>query len=64
MSLDQQIPAEKGVTTAASVVSGLGYPNGRAETSATPTGWMASRLNPDGSADQKLATVTHISPGN
>lgn len=32
-------PAEATATTPASVVPGLGYPNGRVETSQTPTGW-------------------------
>lgn len=32
-------PAETTATTPASVVSGLGFPNGRDEMSPTPTGW-------------------------
>jgi hypothetical protein len=54
------LPAEQGVTAPASVVVGLGYPNGRAEVSPTATGWQASSVNPDGSASQLSATVTHV----
>lgn len=32
--------AEDSASTAASVVSGLGYPNGRDEISASPVGWQ------------------------
>jgi len=58
--LNNVIPAEVGVTAAAQVVAGLGYPNGRSETSPTPTGWLASSVTPDGSADQSTANVTVI----
>ncbi|MDE2410021.1 MAG: hypothetical protein KGL72_06920 [Actinomycetales bacterium] len=60
MSHQSVIPAEQGVTAQASVVAGLGYPNGRAETSPTPTGWQASAVLADGSADQSSASVTVI----
>ena len=64
MSNQSSLPAEKGVTTPASVVVGLGYPNGRAEVSPQPTGWHASSVNPDGSAAQAGATVTRIALDN
>ena len=32
--------AEQSATTQPSVVAGLGYPNGREETSPEPTGWQ------------------------
>lgn len=36
-----EIPeAEKTSVTKATVVAGLGYPNGREETSPEPTGWL------------------------
>jgi hypothetical protein len=36
-----EIPeAEKSSVTKATVVAGLGYPNGREETSPEPTGWI------------------------
>lgn len=60
MSHQSVIPAEQGATAPAIVVAGLGYPNGRAETSPTPTGWHASAVLADGSADQSAATVTVI----
>lgn len=63
MSLNQDLPAEQGAT-AASVVVGLGYPNGRAEVSPCPTGWHASKALSDGSADQSCATVVDIAAGN
>jgi len=53
-------PADSTAATSKSVVAGLGYPNGRAETSPTPTGWSASKTNVDGSADQASATVTVV----
>ena len=56
--MSNNIEAEKGATTP-SVVAGLGYPNGRIETSASPTGWLASGLTPDGAADLSNANV-HI----
>ena len=41
---DQQTPlAELSAVTKASVVSGLGYPNGREEISPEPTGWQQQR---------------------
>jgi hypothetical protein len=55
------LPTEQGVTTPPSVVLGLGYPNGRAEVSPTPTGWHASSILADGSASQVNANVTSIS---
>lgn len=58
--LELAMPAERGVTAVAAVIGGLGYPNGRAETSPTPTGWHASSLAADGSANQSNATVTFI----
>jgi len=58
--LTNSLPAEQGVTSPAVVVAGLGYPNGRAEVSPMPTGWLASAVASDGSADQSGATVTHI----
>ena len=33
-------PAEESAVTKPSVVSGLGYPNGREESSPQPTGWL------------------------
>lgn len=39
MSKDQE--AEKSAVTPATVVRGLGYPNGREETSPEPTGWQS-----------------------
>jgi len=54
------LPAEQGVTTPPSVVVGLGYPNGRAEASPTPTGWHASSTLADGSASQVNANATNI----
>ena len=60
MSHQSASPAEQGVTAQVSVVAGLGYPNGRAETSPTPTGWQASAVLADGSADQSSASVTVI----
>jgi len=35
-------PAEETAETTQSVVAGMGYPNGREETSPTPTGWQGS----------------------
>jgi hypothetical protein len=35
--------AEATASTAASVVVGLGYPNGREEISASPVGWQAQK---------------------
>lgn len=64
MPNQSSLPAEQSVTTPASVVSGLGYPNGRAEVSPTPTGWHASAINADGSASQSNATVTSIALGH
>ena len=55
----QQIPAEKGATPTR-VVPGLGYPNGRAEVSTQPTGWLASRTLADGSADQSGASISIV----
>jgi hypothetical protein len=60
LSNQSSLPAEQGVTAPATVVAGLGYPNGRAETSPTATGWQASAVNPDGSAAQAGATVSAI----
>ena len=37
----KQTPAEDSAVTPATVVSGLGYPNGREENSPEPTGWQA-----------------------
>lgn len=37
-----QSEAETAAQTQASVVTGLGYPNGRLEDSPTPTGWFGS----------------------
>ncbi|MFM7030214.1 MAG: hypothetical protein ACKOWK_04015 [Micrococcales bacterium] len=59
--MSNSLPAEQGVTSPATVVAGLGYPNGRAEASPNPTGWLASAVLADGSADQSYASVTHIS---
>lgn len=59
MALNQDLPAEQGATPA-TVVAGLGYPNGRAEISPTPTGWHASKAASDGSAHQSFATVDTI----
>jgi hypothetical protein len=36
-----QQPAESTSVTKPSVVAGLGYPNGREESSPQPTGWLA-----------------------
>ena len=33
-------PAEESAVTKPTVVSGLGYPNGREESSPQPTGWL------------------------
>ncbi|MEN9714816.1 MAG: hypothetical protein RJA35_283 [Actinomycetota bacterium] len=60
MSLNHDLPAEQGVSTPAATVSGLGYPNGRAEVSPTPTGWSASAVTSEGAADQAFATVSTI----
>lgn len=57
--MTNNIPAELGATQA-SVVPGLGYPNGRREKSAEPTGWQASKVLNDGSADQSSADVVVI----
>lgn len=58
--MNKNIPAESGATRP-SVVPGLGYPNGRSEVSPQPTGWQASRVLANGSADQALATLVSIS---
>lgn len=60
MSDKQPLPAEQGVTTVPSVIAGLGFPNGRAEVSATPTGWRASSLDSAGAADQSSANTETI----
>ena len=52
--------AERGVTSPARVVSGLGYPNNRAEASAHPTGWQASVVSATGTPDQEQATIEKI----
>ena len=36
--------AEQSATTQPSVVAGLGYPNGREETSPEPTGWQVNTV--------------------
>jgi hypothetical protein len=36
-------PAEATAVTKASVVSGLGFPNGREESSPQPTGWIVDK---------------------
>ena len=36
--------AEQSATTQPSVVAGLGYPNGRDETSPEPTGWQVNTV--------------------
>lgn len=51
---------EAGVTAEATVASSLGFPNNRVEESASPTGWQASKLNSDGTADQSEAKVNQI----
>lgn len=51
---------ERGVSSAASVASGLGYPVNRFEVSRQPTGWQATRLTEQGTADQSLAVVEKI----
>ena len=62
--MPNNIPAESGATQA-SVVSGLGYPNGRREVSPEPTGWQASNVLTDGSADLSSADVEMVaSPSN
>lgn len=38
-------PAEQSAITKPTVVSGLGYPNGRDESSPQPTGWLVE--NPE-----------------
>jgi hypothetical protein len=41
-----EIPeAEKTSVTKATVVTGLGYPNGREETSPEPTGWIGGNVS-------------------
>lgn len=47
--------------TPSTVVFGLGYPNGRAEVSPSPTGWQVSAVNADGSANQANANVINVS---
>lgn len=51
MTEKQSIEAEATAVTKATVVSGLGYPNGRDESSPTPTGWQEPT---------ELGSVTHI----
>lgn len=38
--MTEKSPAEASSVTPPTVVSGLGYPNGREEISAEPTGWL------------------------
>jgi len=38
--MSREFPAEETATTPATVVTGLGYPNGREESSPEPTGWQ------------------------
>lgn len=52
--------AEQGVTAAASVVPGLGYPNNRLEESASPTGWLASKTLASGTPDQSNSVTEKI----
>jgi hypothetical protein len=59
----QSLPADQGVTAVPSVIAGLGFPNGRAEASATPTGWHASDLDSAGAADQSRANTETIRSG-
>jgi hypothetical protein len=40
--MSSEIIAEETAVTQRSVVSGLGYPNGREEISPEPTGWQAT----------------------
>jgi hypothetical protein len=40
--------AELSAVTPPSVVRGLGFPNGRAEVSVEPTGWLQSSIGSDG----------------
>lgn len=44
-------PAEQSAITKPTVVKGLGYPNGREESSPQPTGWLVE--NPE---------ITEVSP--
>jgi ubiquinone biosynthesis protein COQ9 len=60
VSQAEQLPAEIGVSAAASVVPTLGFPNNRVEQSAQPTGWQASVVTAEGTPDQALAVVTKI----
>lgn len=53
------MPAEIGATKP-TVVAGLGYPNGRVELSPVPTGWQASKVLFDGSADQTKSDVSNV----
>ncbi len=41
--MSKDMPAEESVQTLATVVSGLGYPNGREESSPEPTGWQSNQ---------------------
>ena len=54
-----EIPeAEKTSVTKATVVAGLGYPNGREETSPEPTGWLnlAQETQDDAKGDVSRGT--------
>jgi hypothetical protein len=52
MTEKQPIEAEATAVTKATVVSGLGYPNGRNEQSPSPTGWQTPT---------EAGTVTNVS---
>jgi hypothetical protein len=43
LQMSKDMPAEESVQTLATVVSGLGYPNGREESSPEPTGWQSNQ---------------------
>ena len=60
MNQNESVEAELGVSTPASVVESLGFPNNRVEVSPEPTGWQASRIEATGKPDQSLATVEEI----
>ncbi|MFN4846624.1 MAG: hypothetical protein ACK5CU_05975 [Rhodoluna sp.] len=55
--MSKDLDAEKSAETQATVVSGLGYPNGREETSPEPTGWQTQTEEID-RIDKKVSRET------
>ena len=55
--MSKDMPAEESAQTPPTVVSGLGYPNGREEKSPEPTGWQPN-LDEVSNIEKKVSRET------